>query len=99
VVQLEVWKAEGTSAGDLIEFTRRESILLGYLQREPGSSLQKIQLDTGFRRKELVPLITKLIRFDVVEIYISEGISVFRLKEKPGNAGINQEGNPGSSRG
>jgi hypothetical protein len=99
VVQLEVWKAEGTSAGDLIEFTRRESILLGYLQREPGSSLQKIQLDTGFRRKELVPLITKLIRFDVVEIYISEGISVFRLKEKPGSAGINQESNPGSSRG
>jgi len=99
VVQLEVWKTEGTSRGDLIKFTRSESILLRYLEKEPGASLQKIQRDTGFRRKELVSLITKLIRFDVVEISFSEGVNVFHLKEKPGiPGGNNRPWNPGNTR-
>ena len=93
VIQLEVWKAEGRSRGKLLEFTRRERILLGYLEKEPGRSLQKIQRDTGFRRKELISLITKLIQFDVVEMQFQEGMDVFLLKEKPGE--MNHRQGPG----
>lgn len=93
VIQLEVWKAEGRSLGKLLEFTRRESRLLGYLEKEPGSSLPKIQRDTGFRRKELISLITKLVRFDVVEMQFTEGSNVFRLKERPGE--VNTRRGPG----
>ncbi len=84
IVQLNVWKEEKKSRGKLIEFTRQEEILLGYLERTPGTSLLKIQYDTGFNRKELVTLITKLVLFDVVEMLFLEGKNVFYLKENPG---------------
>ena len=84
IVQLQVWKEEKKSRGKLIEFTRQEEILLGYLERTPGTSLLKIQHDTGFNRKELVTLITKLVLFDVVEMVFLEGKNVFYLKENPG---------------
>ncbi len=84
VIQLQVWKEEKKNHGKLIEFTRQEEILLGYLQRTAGAPLSKIQLDTGFRRKELVALITKLVLFDVVEMIFKGGKNQFRLKESPG---------------
>jgi predicted HTH transcriptional regulator len=84
IVQLQVWKEEHRSRGKLLEFTRREEILLGHLARNPGASLSKIQYETGFPRKELVPLMTKLVLFDVVKMQVSEGQNSFWLKEKPG---------------
>ncbi len=84
IVQLQVWKEEKKSRGRLIEFTRQEEILLEYLERTPGTSLEKIQHDTGFNRKDLVSLITKLVLFDVVEMLFLEGKNVFSLKENPG---------------
>lgn len=84
IVQLQVWKEEKKSRGKLIEFTRQEEILLNYLETTPGTSLIKIQHDTGFKRKELVTLITKLVLFDVVEMLFLEGKNVFYLKENPG---------------
>ncbi len=84
IIQLQVWKEKKKSRGKLIEFTRREEILLGYLERTPDTSLSRIQRDTGFNRKELVTLVTKLVLFDVVEMQFIEGNNLFRLKEKPG---------------
>ena len=57
IIQLQVWKEEKKAVGKLLEFTRREEILLGYLEKNPGASLSKIQRDTGFKRKELVSLL------------------------------------------
>lgn len=84
IIQLEVWKDEKKTSGKLLEFTRHEEILLGYLEKEQGASLSKIQRDTGFRRNELVTLMTKLVLFDVVEMQFSEGRNSFRLKDAPG---------------
>ena len=84
IVQIQVWKEERNVRGKLIEFTRREEILLDFLKRKPESTLSRIQRDTGFNRKELIPLLTKLVLFDVVEMNFGEGGSLFRLKEKPG---------------
>lgn len=89
VVQLRIWTGEGDvekeHAGDhLLEFTRKEQILLSTLENDPGASLSKLKQDTGFKRKELVDLMTKLVRFDVVQMEIKEGVSAFRLKERPG---------------
>ncbi|MEN8230188.1 MAG: ATP-binding protein [Bacteroidota bacterium] len=84
IVQLQVWKEKKSARGKLMEFTRREEILLEYLERTPGSALSKIQRDTGFNRKELITLLTKLVLFDVVEMQFSEGKNLFRLKETPG---------------
>ena len=84
IIQMEVWKDEKKTGGKLLEFTRHEEILLGYLAKEQGASLSKIQRDTGFRRNELVALMTKLVQFDVVEMQFSEGLNSFRLKETPG---------------
>lgn len=84
IVQLEVWKEEKKSRGKLLEFTRREDLLLKTLSATPGSSLSRLQRDTGFPRKELVSLMTKLVLFDVVRMEFSEGQNRFRLNEKPG---------------
>ena len=85
IIQLEVWKEEHKALGKLLEFTRSEEFLLGYLEKAPGVTLTKIQRDTGFRRKELVPLLTKLVRFDVVEMQFREGANLFLLRETPGS--------------
>ena len=84
IIQLQVWKEEKKSRGKLLEFTRREGLLLRYLEESGEASLAKIQRDMGFQRKELVSLITKLVLFDVVQMNVSEGRTLFRLKESPG---------------
>jgi predicted HTH transcriptional regulator len=84
VVQLQVWKEEKRRLGKLLEYTRREEILLKTLNRNQGITLSKIQRDTGFPRKELVSLLTKLVLFDVVNMQFKEGQTRFCLKEKPG---------------
>ena len=50
----------------------------------PEASLKKIQRDSGFGRKELVTLMTKLVLFDVVEMQFREGENQFLLRENPG---------------
>ncbi len=84
VVQLQVWKEEKKSRGRLLEFTRKEEILLKTLAASPGSTLSRLQRDTGFPRKELVALMTKLVLFDVVHMYVKDDQNRFWLKEKPG---------------
>jgi len=84
IIQLQVWKDETKTWGRLLEYTRREEILLEYLGKEPGVSLSKIQRDTGYRRKELIELMTKLVRFDVVEMTFKDGTNRFSLREDPG---------------
>jgi len=86
VVQLEVWKEEHKQRGKLLEFSRSEEFLLKYLENVPGSTLGKIQRDTGFKRKELVSLMTKLVLFDVVEIQFVEGENCYLLRERPGES-------------
>jgi predicted HTH transcriptional regulator len=84
IIQLRVWKEEKKRRGKLLEYTRREEILLGYLDENPDRTLSRIQRDTGFDRKELINLLTKLVLFDVVEMNFAEGINRFRLSESPG---------------
>jgi len=87
VVQLEVWKEEHKQRGRLLEFTRSEEFILKYLAKVPGSTLGKILRDTGFKRKELVSLMTKLVLFDVVEMQFLDGENRFLLRERPGESG------------
>ena len=87
IIQLEVWKEEHKERGKLLEFTKSEEFLLLYLKNEPGNPLAKIQRDTGFRRKELVTLMTKLVLFDVVEMQFREGRNIFLLRDTPGELG------------
>ncbi|MEN8157235.1 MAG: ATP-binding protein [Bacteroidota bacterium] len=84
IIQLQIWKEEHKAMGRLLEFTRKEQILLNTIERNPGTSLSQLQKDTGFRRDELVPLMTKLVRFDVVEMTYSGGAGGFSLRERPG---------------
>lgn len=89
VVQLRLWTGEMNQGKEntedhLLEFTRKEQILLSTLEQSPGASLSKLKQDTGFKRKDLINLMTKLVRFDVVEMKVKEGLSAFSLKEKPG---------------
>jgi hypothetical protein len=84
LIQLQVWKEEHRPKGRLLEFTRKEQQLLGILERSPGASLKRIQEDTGFRKKEVVGLMTKFILFDVVEMVHQGETTLFFLKERPG---------------
>ncbi len=84
IIQLQVWKEEHHTRGKLLEYTRSEEFLLNYLEKVPEGSLKKIQRDTGFGRKELVTLMTKLVLFDVVEMQFREGENQFLLRENPG---------------
>jgi len=92
VIQLEVWKNEHMPRGKLLKFTRSEKLLLGHLGRAPVTTLSALQKDTGFRRKELVSILVKLVLFDVVGMDYSEGDVSFRLIERPGE-GDQQGGN------
>lgn len=87
IIQLEVWKEEHKERGKLLEFTRSEEFLLRYLENAGGATLGTIQRDTGFRRKELVTLLTKLVVFDVAEMKIREGATLFHLRDSPGTWG------------
>lgn len=89
VIQLRLWTGEMDQWRDdaeehLLEFTRKEQILLSTLEQAPGASLSQLKQDTGFKRKDLINLMTKLVRFDVVEMKVKEGKSGFSLKERPG---------------
>jgi hypothetical protein len=84
IVQLQVWKEASKDLGKLLEFTRKETLLLRYLKGKEGVSLSKIQRDLGFQRKELVSLMTKLVLFRVVEMEYIDTNSCFRLSESPG---------------
>lgn len=87
IIQLELWKEEHKERGKLLEYTRNEELLLGYLDKTGGATLSGIQRDTGFRRKELIALLTKLVRFDVVYMQFREGKTHFLLRESPGTKG------------
>ena len=87
IIQLEVWKEEHKERGKLLEFSRSEEFLLRYLENTEEATLGKIQRDTGFRRRELVSLLTKLVRFDVVEMQFREGATRFLLRDTPGASG------------
>jgi len=84
IVQLRVWKEEHKKRGRLLEYTRREKLLLEAMKRSPRITLTAIQENTGYRRQELVTLLTKLVLFDVVEMDFSEGEHRYSLKERPG---------------
>lgn len=84
IIQLRVWNEVHKTRGQLLEFTRKEQILLETVRRIPGSTLPKLQHDTGFPRDELVALMTKLVLFDVVGISYRERAGRFSLREKPG---------------
>jgi predicted HTH transcriptional regulator len=84
IIQLEVWKEEHKKHGRLLEFSRSEELLLQYMDQVHEVTLTNMQRDTGFRRKELVALLTKLVLFDVVEMQFNEGKTVFLLKDNPG---------------
>jgi len=84
VVQLRVWKEEHRSEGEILEFTREHRILLQTPGLTGGASLAQLQKDSGMQRQKLVSLLTALVRFDVMEIRIREGESIFGLKERPG---------------
>jgi len=84
IIQLELWKEEHKELGKLLEFTRSEEFLLRYLEKGDGATLTRILRDTGFRRKELVLLLTKLVRFDVVEMQFRDGANLFLLRDTPG---------------
>ena len=84
IVQLQIWKEDGKERGRLLEFTRSEELLLRYLKRQEAVSLSRIQRDLGYKRKELVSLLTKLVLFNVVEMEYIDTDSCFRLNESPG---------------
>ncbi len=84
IIQIHLWKEEKEVLGSLLEYTRSEEILLRYLESFPEASLSKTQRDTGYRRKELVSLITRLVRFDVIKMGYKNGAFRFSLSDKPG---------------
>ena len=58
IVQLRIWKGEREKGEEdpgshLLEFTRKEQILLSCLESSPWASLSRIRKDTGFSRETL----------------------------------------------
>jgi hypothetical protein len=86
VIHLRIWNEEHKSRGRLLEFTRREQILLASLKQYPGTDLQGLQHETGFRKNELVNMLTRLILFDVIRMEYRGGTGTFLLQERPGES-------------
>jgi predicted HTH transcriptional regulator len=85
IIHLNLWKAEHQDQGSLLEFSRKEQLLLELLKKEDAASLKTIQRNSGFPRKELISLLGKLASFDVVQISYEAGEARFGFKENPGD--------------
>lgn len=80
IVQLRIWEEDAEAEGEVISFTRSEKLLLDHLEQQPGASLQELQQNTGSRRAELIALLTRFVRFGIVEILYQGTVAGFRLK-------------------
>lgn len=79
-VHLRVWQQSGSPAGELIQYTEREQLLLDLLQQNASLSLNRYCRQTGISRRAAEHLLAKFIRFDIVEPVFENHKFCFRLK-------------------
>lgn len=79
-VHLRVWQQSGSPAGELIQYTEREQLLLDLLEQNTSLSLNRYCRRTGISRRAAEHLLAKFIRFDIVEPVFENHKFYFRLK-------------------
>lgn len=79
-VHLRVWQQSGSPAGELIQYTEREQLLLNLLEQNTSLSLNRYCRQTGISRRAAEHLLAKFIRFDIVEPVFENHKFDFRLK-------------------
>ncbi|PID92412.1 MAG: ATP-binding protein [Bacteroidetes bacterium] len=81
IVQLSVWEQANEPLGETLVYDRIQGILLEHLKRHPGQELGRIAKDTGIKRRDLIVDLTKLVRFNVVEMIQEGSRCLFSLSE------------------
>lgn len=79
-VHLRVWQQSGSPAGELIQYTEREQLLLDLLEQNQSLSLNRYCRQTGISRRAAEHLLAKFIRFGIVEPVFENHKFYFRLK-------------------
>lgn len=80
-VHLRVWQQSDNPAGELIQYTEREQLLLALLEQTDSLSLNRYCRQTRLSRRAAEHLLAKFIRFGIVEPVFENHKFCFRLKE------------------
>ena len=79
-IHLRVWQQSGSPAGELIQYTEREQLLLDLLEKNCSLSLNRYCRQAKISRRAAEHLLAKFIRFDIVESVFENHKFYFRLK-------------------
>ena len=79
-IHLRVWQQSGNPAGELIQYTEREQLLLDLLEKNCSLSLNRYCRQAKISRRAAEHLLAKFIRFDIVEPVFENHKFYFRLK-------------------
>lgn len=79
-IHLRVWQQSESPAGELIQYTEREQLLLNLLEQNNLLSLNRYCRQAGLSRRAAEHLLAKFIRFDIVEPVFENHKFYFRLK-------------------
>ena len=79
-IHLRVWQQSGSPAGELIQYTEREQLLLDLLEKNCSLSLNRYCRQAKISRRAAEHLLAKFIRFDIVEPVFENHKFYFRLK-------------------
>ena len=79
-IHLRVWQQSGSPAGELIQYTQRDQLLLDLLEKNCSLSLNRYCRQAKISRRAAEHLLAKFIRFDIVEPVFENHKFYFRLK-------------------
>lgn len=80
-VHLRIWQQENSKAGELIQFTEREQLLIRLMEDETPLSLNRYCRKAGISRRAAEHLLAKFIRYGIVEAVFENHRFYFKLKE------------------
>lgn len=80
-VHLRVWQQSENPAGELIQYTEREQLLLALLEQTNSLSLNRYCRQARLSRRAAEHLLAKFIRFGIAEPVFENHKFCFRLKE------------------
>lgn len=79
-VHLRVWQQSSNPAGELMQYTEREQLLLNLLEQNSTLSLNRYCRQANISRRAAEHLLAKLIRFGIIEPFFQNHKFYFRLK-------------------
>lgn len=72
-VMLQVWKNQNKNKGILLNFSKKESFLMSYLQEVDQITLDDFCKLTAMKRRKAIPIFSKLAGLNLLKIHFEDG--------------------------